>query len=219
MTLQQRLDTIKNDFEAKEAPAVVAITRRAITDLIASGQADRALRAGDRAPSFTLSETAGRMISLSDLVKKGPLILTFYRGIWSDYCNAELQALEECAGAMRAKTASLVAISQQTRASSRKTKKLNRLSFPVLSDTGGRVTRAFGVLWTLPGDLRSVYQQLGADLPYFNGNEDWTLPMPARYVIGRDSIIVYCEVNPDYTKRPEPSDVFPCLVNLMRQYQ
>ena len=52
---------------------------------------------------------------------------------------------------------------------------------------------------------------LGADLEAFNGEDFWTLPMPARYVIGQDGVIAYAEINPDYTRRPEPSDIFPVL--------
>jgi peroxiredoxin len=48
-------------------------------------------------------------------------------------------------------------------------------------------------------------------LPSFNGDESWTLPMPGRFVIGRDSSILYAEVNPDYTRRPEPEELLPIL--------
>jgi peroxiredoxin len=59
-----------------------------------------------------------------------------------------------------------------------------------------------------------IQKQLGADLPAFNGEASWTLPMPSRYVIAQDGVIAYAEVNADYTRRPEPSDVFPVLERL-----
>jgi peroxiredoxin len=62
--------------------------------------------------------------------------------------------------------------------------------------------------------MREVHRQLGGPIPNFNGEESWTLPMPARYVIRQDGVIAYAEVNPDYTKRPEPSDLFPILDRL-----
>jgi hypothetical protein len=52
---------------------------------------------------------------------------------------------------------------------------------------------------------------VGADFTLFNGDQSWTLPMPARYVINQDGVIAYDEVNPDYTRRPEPCDAFPVL--------
>jgi len=70
------------------------------------------------------------------------------------------------------------------------------------------------VRWTLPQYLRTLYSQLGADLTQFNGENSWTLPMPARYVIDQDGLIAYAEVNADYTRRPEPSDIFAILDQL-----
>jgi peroxiredoxin len=65
--------------------------------------------------------------------------------------------------------------------------------------------------------MREVHTQLGGALPKFNGEESWTLPMPARYVIGQDGVIAYAEVNPDYRNRPEPSDIFPLLDQMKAQ--
>ena len=66
----------------------------------------------------------------------------------------------------------------------------------------------------MPDYLRVAHKALGADLPQFNGEESWTLPMPARYVIAQDGTIAYAEVNADYTRRPEPSAILPILVQL-----
>ena len=109
-----------------------------------------------------------------------------------------------------------MAISQQTAANSRKSQSANNLGFPILGDAGGHVAEAFGIRWTVPDDLRQIHKQLGADLEVFNGEASWTLPMPARFVIDRDGKIAYAEVNPDYTRRPEPSDIFPVLDALER---
>jgi hypothetical protein len=84
----------------------------------------------------------------------------------------------------------------------------------ILGDRGGELANAFGIRWKSPEALQAIYKQLGADLTVFNGEPSWTLPMPARYVIGRDGTIVYSEVNPDYTHRPEPNDLLPILRKL-----
>ena len=73
---------------------------------------------------------------------------------------------------------------------------------------------AFGIRFALPADLVSLYKSFKNDLPTFNDNPAWVLPMPARYVIGRDGIIAYAEVNPDYTQRPDPSELLPVLDRL-----
>jgi peroxiredoxin len=158
----------------------------------------------------------GTAISSKVLLAQGPLVLTFYRGVWCPYCNFDLQALEAARAEIEARGDSLVALSQQTAPNSRKSQRQNGLGFPILSDLGGEVGARFGVRWTLPDDLREVHKALGADLVQFNGEESWTLPMPARYVIGQDGVIAYAEVNADYTRRPEPSDIFPVLDQLRR---
>jgi len=165
---------------------------------------------------FALPDPDGKLVSSQDLLARGPLVLTFYRGAWCPYCNLDLQALEEARSQIEARGASLVAVSQQTAANSRKAQRNNKLGFPIVGDKGGELAAKFGIRWHLPEDLQAVHKQLGADLVAFNGEDSWTLPMPARYVIGQDGVIAYAEINPDYTRRPEPSDVFPVLDQLKR---
>jgi len=215
MSLQDKLDAFKADFEGRKAPAnVVEIMHKATADLIASGQADRALKTGGRAPKFTLPDTHGRLVSSADLLARGPLVLTFYRGIWCPYCNMDLQAIEAAADEIRALGASLVAISPQTAPNRRKSERENELSFPILSDHGNAVADEFGLRYRLPDELIAVYKSFVNDLTIGNGEDSGTLPMPARYVIGPDGVVAYAEVNPDYTRRPDPSELLPPLQRL-----
>ncbi|QOI57948.1 peroxiredoxin-like family protein [Rouxiella badensis] len=216
MTLQARLDAFKIDFEAGKPPynvlpAVIEIMHRATNELIESGAAARALKAGDKAPLFTLNDSQGHPVSSAELLLQGPLVLSFYRGVWCPYCNMELQALEEMLPAFQALGANLIAVSPQTAPNSRKSVRQNNLGFPILSDTHNSVAAAFGLRFVLPDYLVDLYQTLKNDLPLFNGDESWTLPMPARYVIDQQGTIIYAEVNPDYTRRPEPEDMLPSL--------
>lgn len=214
MSLQDQLDAVKADFLVKApAPAVAAI-QKATDDLIASGLAEKALKVGATAPEFTLPDPDGAPVSSAELLAKGPLVVTFYRGVWCPYCNLDLAALEAAAESIRAQGATLVAISMQTAPNSRKAQRENKLSFPILSDKGGEIAAAFGIRWKLSDELQQVHKMLGADISIFNGEDSWTLPMPARYVIGQDGVIAYAEVNPDYTHRPEPSDLLPTLASL-----
>jgi peroxiredoxin len=221
MSLQARLDAFKADFEAGKPPysvpySVIEAMHRATAELIASGAADRALKAGDRAPSFALKDPEGNLVQSTALLRRGPLIVSFYRGVWCPYCNMELQALEAARTQFEELGATLVAISPQVPANSRKSVRQNGLSFPILSDTGGEVGAAFGLRFALPDYLVEVYKGLRNDLPAFNDDPSWTLPMPARYVIGQDGIILYAEVNPDYTRRPEAEDMLPVLRQAQR---
>jgi len=215
LPLQGKLDAFKLEFDTRLAPpAAVEALHRSTEELIASGAPDRALKAGDIAPEFTLPDPDGKPVSSRTLLARGPLVVTFYRGVWCPYCNYDLTALEEARSEIEARGATLVAISQQSAPNSRKSQRQNGLGFPILGDHGGEVAAQFGVRWTLPDYVRVTHKTLGADLPQFNGEDSWTLPMPARYVIAQDGTIAYAEVNADYTRRPEPSAVFPVLEQL-----
>lgn len=216
MTLQSRLDAFKADFEAGKPPysvpySVIETMHRATAELIASGAARHALKAGDKLPAFTLSDPEGNLVSSDELLSKGPLVISFYRGVWCPYCNMELQALQEALPQFTELGASLVAISPQNPVNSRKSVRQNNLSFPILSDPHNDVAAAFGLRFQMPDYLVDLYKSLKNDLPAFNGDPSWTLPMPARFVVGQDGVVLYAEVNPDYTRRPEPEDMLPAL--------
>jgi peroxiredoxin len=216
MSLQDKLDAFKADFKAGKPPynappEIHPIMERATSELIATGQAGRAIKAGDLAPTFRLKDQDGNEVSSASLLEKGPLVVTFYRGVWCPYCNLELQALNEVLPELQRYGANVVAISPQTAVNSRKSVRTNQLGFPVLSDTNNETAAAFGLRFNLPDYLIELYKKLKNDLPAFNGDPSWTLPIPARYVIGTDGIVMYSEVNPDYTHRPDPSEMFPVL--------
>lgn len=216
MSLQAKLDAFKADFEAGKPPyqvppEVIATMHRATAELIASGAAQRALKAGDRAPVFTLPDADGTLVSSAERLERGPLVVSFYRGVWCPYCNMELQALQAALADYQSAGASLVALSPQTAANSRKSVRQNGVTFPILSDARNEVAAAFGLRFELPPYLVDLYKQLKNDLPGFNADPSWTLPMPARYVIAPDGEIVYAEVNPDYTRRPEPGELLPAI--------
>ena len=153
----------------------------------------------------------GNPVSSRELLAKGPLVISFYRGVWCPYCSLELQALQAALPEIAARGANLVAISPQTAPNSRKSQRDNKLEFPILSDVKSEVANAFGIRFALPDYLVGLYKSFKNDLPAFNDDPSWVLPMPARYVIGTDGIITYSEVNPDYTERPDPSELLPVL--------
>jgi cytochrome oxidase Cu insertion factor (SCO1/SenC/PrrC family) len=120
MALQDRLNAFKADFVAgkfafKPTPERLDMMDRATAELIESGPAQRAKKAGDTAPDFTLGDPDGKPVALRDLLAKVPLVVSFYRGVWCPYCNIELQALQAALPDITARGASLVAISAADR--------------------------------------------------------------------------------------------------------
>jgi len=216
MKLQDQLDAFRADALAgklgwKPTDDQLATMERATAELIDSGQADRALKSGDVAPEFELEDAEGETFSSWGRLAEGPLVVSFYRGVWCPYCNLELRALEATRHEFERRGARLVAVSPQTRPNSRKSQRQNGLGFPILTDPNGALAAAFGIRFELPNYLVDLYKGFGNDLPIFNNDPSWTLPMPARYVIAPDGVIAYSEVNLDYTHRPDPSELLPVL--------
>ena len=90
----------------------------------------------------------------------------------------------------------------------------HQLSFPVLQDPGNRIADQFNLKYTLPEDLRQLYEKFGIDLPRFNGDNSWTLPIPTRYVVTADGEIVSCAISADYRERPEPEETLEFIRGL-----
>jgi peroxiredoxin len=93
----------------------------------------------------------------------------------------------------------------------RETEEPKPLSFELLRDFGNAVAETYGLVFTLPDDLRAIYTTFGIDLARGNGDGTWRLPIPARFVIDRTGIIRSASADPDYTRRPEPADTVVAL--------
>jgi len=105
-------------------------------------------------------------------------------------------------------------VSPQTEEHVRAFKEEKGFTMELLSDPGNRVADAYGLVYTVPDDLREVYLDMGIDLADYNGDASWRLPMPARYIVDRNRIILYARINPDHTRRPDPADTFKALEKL-----
>jgi len=126
----------------------------------------------------------------------------------------ELEALQEAFGEITSLGAKLVAISPQLAEFSRELIDQKHLSFDLLSDPGNKVAKTYGLVYAFPEDLKKLYLNFGIDVAKHNGDDSWTLPMPARFIIDRNSVIRYAEVDPDYTVRPEPRHTIEALKSL-----
>lgn len=110
--------------------------------------------------------------------------------------------------------ANLVAISPQTPDNSLSTIEKQELTFEVLSDVGNNVAKEFGLVFTVPEILRNIYHSFGIDLPKSNGDDSYTLPLPATYIVDRNGTIIYSFVDTDYTKRVDPQEIIDILKSL-----
>jgi len=212
MWLKEQLAEYRAGWYQRVLEERQAIMQRHI-DALRIGAISRAmLKVGDRAPAIVLENTEGATVDVSTLLKKGPVIVTFYSGGWCPYRNLELKAYQRILLEITAAGTSLVAISPEKPDETLSNTEKSALTFEVLSDIGQRVGRAFGLVYEFTEELRRAYQSFNLDTPARNGTPDeWALPVAATYVIDRDGSIIYAYTDVDYRDRADPSDVLQIL--------
>ncbi len=215
--LQQQIDEFIAQAASRFPPDLLKDLTGPIGQLITSGAAEQALKEGAQAPDFTLPDALGTSVTLSHLLKQGPVIIAFYRGEWCPYCHLQLHAYQRALPQLHALGASLVAISPQTPDHSLSTMEKMELTFAVLSDVGNRVARQFGLVFTIDEALRAAHRQVGADLPAFNGDDAWELPMAGTFLVDQSGTIRLAFVDPDFTRRLDPSVIIARLKELQSE--
>jgi peroxiredoxin len=217
MSLNDQLDSLTAKLRAMVPAERLLVVDRFAEQLVQSRLADRALKAGDHAPTFELSDGDGMLWRSEDLFRSGPLVLVFYRGRWCAYCNAQLSALQEIHPKLAEAGASLVAISPQTQKHSYMTRDMHKLRFPVLSDQGNHAARKFGLVYRLSPEMQTMYESIMTKLPGYNGDQSWELPLAATYIVQPDGKISWARVDADWRKRPEPEEIWQVLTDSMRR--
>jgi peroxiredoxin len=212
--LQDQLDEITANTRQLVQPERLAISDRAIEELMLSGVESRVLRFGDKAPAFELLDFTGKLVRSSDLLSLGPLVLSFFRGRWCPYCATELEAWRDLLSEVRDRGALFVAISPQTQRHNDFTADRHSLTFPMLSDPGCEVAERFGLTYVLPAYMQKYYRSILVNIPFVNGDESWRLPLPGTFVIAQDGTILFAEAEADFRVRPEPRSVLDALPSI-----
>jgi len=207
----------RKELIAKYVPAETqAVHARAIAELKRQRLAANILPVGAKVPEFQLQDHDGKIVSSSNLLAKGHLVLCFIRGRWCPFCVAQMEAMNLILPEIEQAGATLVAISPQTVQQSFFMRDQHKLRFPLLSDAGNKVAREFGLTYNIPGEQKAIYQRAFVNLPFVNGDDSWELPIPATYIIDRDGMVVYASANEDYTERPEPEEILRALNTTLR---
>jgi peroxiredoxin len=202
----------RKELITKYVPAETeAVHAQAIAELKAKRLAANILPVGAKAPQFELQDQDGRVVSLSDLLAKGRLVICFIRGRWCPFCVGQMEAMNLVVPQIEQAGATLVAISPQTVKQSFFMHDQHRLRFPLLSDGGNKVARPFGLTYRVPPKQEEVYHRAFVNLPFANGDDSWELPIPATYIIDSDGTVIYASANEDYTERPEPWEIVAAL--------
>jgi peroxiredoxin len=207
---EQLAEMLANSKDSEEGKA---LRLRSIAEVAKSGQAP-GLVVGDRIPSFTLPDPFGQLVSSDELLDRGPLVISFYRGDWCPYCNLELRALEQASARIGKLGGSIVAISGQRPDAAAGLVDKHALSFPVLSDIDQTVIRAFKLRYDIPAELRAMFEARGSDMSQRNADGSWTLPISATYVTDRDGTIILGHCDPEWRVRLDPEEIVRALEGL-----
>jgi peroxiredoxin len=155
---------------------------------------DPGLKPGEKAPDFSLTNAFGDEIKLSEQLKRGPVVLAFYRGAWCPFCNIELNVLQRSLTHFKEHDAVLIAITPQK------------------PDKSNSVMKSYNLYFEVPPELHELYmKRFGFDITDYNGKDRLGLPVPGTFVIDRDGVIRASFAKTDYKKRMDPRDIIDAL--------
>lgn len=205
------LPSYEQELRAEHGADAVAAYRTEIVPDLRYGDPATALQVGMAAPAFTLRDAAGEPYALTERLRRGPVVIIFYRGGWCPFCNVQLRAFQLARMHLRALKAEVVLISPERFEESLSLIERQSLHFPVLADAGNAVARQYGVAVRLDAAQRARHLAQEIDLEASNGDAEWELPMPATFVVDQAQRIRYAFISADYTRRAEPSEVIAVL--------
>lgn len=165
-----------------------------------------------RAYDFKAKDQNGKEVRLKDLLKKGKVVLVFYRGQWCPYCNKFLSKLQDSLSLISEKGATVVAVTPELPENVAKTIEKTKAEFPVLYDEDLKIEKAYDVEYEVPANTVERYRNAGIKLDENNGTKNGNyLPIPAVYIIDKESSITYRFFNADYKKRPSVKEILDNL--------
>jgi peroxiredoxin len=208
--LSVRLQAVA-DAVREVSPAFADVIDRLIARLADNGVGMTAPGPGDPMPPFLLPDETGRLVSLSNLLDKGPVVVSFNRGHWCPYCRLHVDALARAAPEIASFGAQIVAISPETSAWAAELKTYAQAPFHILSDVDGGYALELNLLFWVGDEAQRAMAGVGVDLVEFQGNDTWMLPVPATFVVGVDGVVVARFVDPDYRRRVEVEDLLDAL--------
>lgn len=195
----------------REAPALAGAYEAFIARLEAAEAGIGAPRAGDVLPPFLLPDQSGALVGLADLLRPGPLVISFNRGHWCSFCRLEILTLAELRERLAELEASLVSITPERAEYSAALRSQTGFTWPVLADIDLAYAMSLGLAVPVGDALGAVLREAEVDLSVYHGSQAWFLPIPATFVIAGDGRILARHVDPDFRHRMEPEAIVAAL--------
>lgn len=195
---------------AKQSAVYKQLQAKQVQRIEASSQLAFAVNQKSQAPDFTLKTGKGKTVQLSAALQQGPVIVLWYQGGWSKYCNLTLRYFQAYLGEFKKYGAQILALSPELPEKALATQTKNKLTFDLLYDKDNAVAKQYGIAYTLSDSLKKEYNTLFA-LDKANGNTGGELPLPATYLVHPNGKVAYAFLNADYRQRVEPNDLLRVL--------
>lgn len=228
MLLNEQIRESIDFFRQELPPELVSLIEQGAGEISSLDIVERAVKVGDSSPGFTLKDRTGTPRSLSDYLQDGPVVLTFYRGIWCPFCNMQLAAYNKHRAEFEKYGAQLIAVTPESEhglaaleasnapQEAKDTAKMN-IDFDILHDENTKVSSLYGLVFELPDVHKKVLEMLNLDVEKANGNSSYAFADPATYVIGTDGMIKWAYVPNNYRKRAEPTAIIEQLKTLQQE--
>ena len=162
---------------------------------------ENAPRPGEPMPSFVLPDETGHLVSLEELLKRGPLAITFHRGHWCPYCRINTRALAEAQGEIETGGGQIAAIMPDQQHFTAELKAESDAPFPILTDIDNGYALSLNLAFWVGAEMQQLMTGAGWDVSRSQGSNTWLLPIPATFVVGTDGEVKARFVDPDYRKR------------------
>ncbi len=208
--LSVRLKAVADEVR-RLSPEFAEVVDRMVARLADNGVGLAAPKPGEPMPDFVLPDEAGRLVSLSQLLEKGPAVISFNRGHWCPYCRLNVDALAKAEPEIARLGAQIVAISPETVKWGAELKAYAKAPFHILSDVDGGYALELNLLFWVGDEKRAAMTAGGYDISLFQGNDTWMLPIPATFVVGRNGIIRARHIDPDYRHRMAIEDLIDAV--------
>ncbi len=166
---------------------------------------------GDPMPGFMLPDDAGHLVSLEQLLEDGPVALAFHRGHWCPYCRINTNALVEVQEKARAEGGQIAAILPERRQFAAKLRSQANVPFPILLDMDNGYAMSLNLAIWVGEEMKEMIAAAGWNIPAYQGNDTWMLPIPATFVVGTDGRVAARFVDPDYRRRMAVEDMLDAL--------
>jgi peroxiredoxin len=202
--LNVRLKVIADEVRALSVPFAEAVDTF-VGRLERAGAGEAAPKVGEAMPNFLLPDESGALVSLESLLRRGPVAIVFLRGHWCPYCRLNAAALAEVQD--RITPVQFVAISAERRPFTQALKTEAGANFPFLTDVGNGYALSLNLSIWVDSAMSDLIASAGWDIPRYQGDKVWILPIPAVFLVGSDGIIRARHVDPDYRRRMEITDL------------